>query len=112
MPNEAVQSRVEKTLSLVPEGQVISYALLADLCGLPGRARMMGKYLREINADCHWHRVLRADGKIAFPAGSDKADEQRERLAEEGVVVKNYRVNMTKFGWKPDLHTILVELEY
>ena len=24
MPNEAVQSRVEKTLSLVPEGQVIS----------------------------------------------------------------------------------------
>ena len=35
MPNEAVQSRVEKTLSLVPEGQVISYALLADLCGLP-----------------------------------------------------------------------------
>merc|ERR1712187_1022806 len=101
-PNEAVQSRVEKTLSLVPEGQVISYALLADLCGLPGRARMMGKSLREI----------RADGKIAFPAGSDKADEQRERLAEEGVVVKNYRVNMAKFGWKPDLHTILVELEY
>jgi hypothetical protein len=41
-----------------------------------------------------------------------KADEQRERLAEEGVIVKNYRVNMAKFGWKPDLHTILVELEY
>ena len=56
--------------------------------------------------------IILADGKIAFPAGSDKADEQRERLAEEGVVVKNYRVNMTKFGWKPDLHTILVELEY
>jgi methylated-DNA-protein-cysteine methyltransferase-like protein len=55
---------------------------------------------------------LRSDGKIAFPAGSDKANEQRERLIEEGVVVKNYRVNMTQFGWKPDLHTLLIELEY
>ncbi|TKB02593.1 cysteine methyltransferase [Alteromonas portus] len=112
MPHEAVQSRIEKTLSLVPEGHVISYALLADLCGLPGRARLMGKCLKQIDANYHWHRVLRADGKIAFPAGSDKADEQRERLTEEGVVVKNYRVNMRKFGWTPDLHTILVELEY
>ena len=45
MPEVAVQFRVEKTLSFVPEGCVISYALLADLCGLPGRARMMGKCL-------------------------------------------------------------------
>ena len=73
---------------------------------------MMGKCLREINSNCNWHRVLRSDGKIAFPAGSDKANEQRERLIEEGVVVKNYRVNMTQFGWKPDLHTLLIELEY
>ena len=112
MPEVAVQFRVEKTLSFVPEGCVISYALLADLCGLPGRARMMGKCLREINSNCNWHRVLRSDGKIAFPAGSDKANEQRERLVEEGVIVKNYRVNMTQFGWKPDLHTLLIELEY
>lgn len=112
MVREAVQSRVEKTLSLVPESTVISYALLADLCGLPGRARMMGKCLKEIGSESHWHRVLRADGKIAFPAGSEKAEEQRARLLAEGVMVKNYRVNMRKFGWTPDLHTILVELEY
>ncbi|WP_394222167.1 MGMT family protein [Alteromonas gracilis] len=112
MQREAVQSRVEKTLSLVPEGNVVSYALLADLCGLPGRARMMGKCLKEIGNKSNWHRVLRADGKIAFPAGSEKAEEQRARLLAEGVLVKNYRVNMRNFGWTPDLHTILVELEY
>jgi methylated-DNA-protein-cysteine methyltransferase-like protein len=55
---------------------------------------------------------LRSDGKIAFPAGSEKAEEQRQRLTAESVVVKNYRVNMNEFGWTPDLHTILVELEY
>jgi methylated-DNA-protein-cysteine methyltransferase-like protein len=112
MPDEAVQSRVEKTLSFVPLGHVVSYGLLADLCGLPGRARMMGKCLRELSIDCNWHRVLRSDGKIAFPAGSEKAEEQRQRLTAESVVVKNYRVNMNEFGWTPDLHTILVELEY
>lgn len=112
MAGEAVQSRVGKTLSYVPSGHVISYGQLADLCGLPGRARMMGKCLREINIDCNWHRVLRSDGKIAFPAGSEKAEEQRQRLTAEGVVVKNNRVNMRKFAWMPDLHTILVELKY
>ncbi|MBT3133803.1 MGMT family protein [Alteromonas sp. ALT199] len=112
MPNKAVQFRIEKTLSLVPRGKVVSYGLLADLCGLPGRARMMGKCLREISIDCNWHRVLRSDGKIAFPAGSEKAEEQRQRLITDGVLVKNYRVNMKKFGWTPDLLTILVELEY
>ena len=112
MPEVAVQSRVEKTLSFVPEGCVVSYALLADLCGLPGRARMMGKCLQEIEVDCNWHRVLRADGKIAFPVGSARADEQRIRLVSEGVNVKNGRVNMKKFAWSPDLHTILFELKY
>jgi len=112
MPDGAVQFRVEKTLSFVPSGHVVSYGLLADLCGFPGRARMMGKCLKEINVDCNWHRVLRSDGKIAFPAGSEKAEEQRQRLTAEGVIVKNYRINMKKFGWEPDLHTILVELEY
>jgi len=112
MVSEAISSRVEQTLVHVPEGHVISYASLADLCGLPGRARMMGKCLQSIGRDCHWHRVLRADGKIAFPVDSPEAEEQRVRLLAEGVLVKNNRVNMQKYGWKPDLHTILVALKY
>lgn len=112
MVNSAVLLRVEHTLSIVPRGSVISYGLLADLSGLPGRARMMGKCLQEIKADCNWHRVLRSDGKIAFPYNSDRGNEQRERLLSEGVVVENNRVNMKTFAWSPDLHTILVELKY
>lgn len=48
MVNKAVTLRVEKTLSLVPKGSVISYGALADLSGLPGRARLMGKCLRKL----------------------------------------------------------------
>lgn len=112
MGDHTVHERVVKTLRVVPSGVVVSYGQLADYCGLPGRARMMGKCLREIRGEHNWHRVVRADGKIAFPAGSNKAHEQRKRLQEEGVVVINNKINMKKFGWKPDLHTILLEMEF
>lgn len=112
MVQNAVLIRVEKTLAVVPEGMVVSYGQLADLSGLPGRARLMGKVLRELQGEQHWHRVVRADGKIAFPEGTPQAQEQRLRLMDEGVIVKNNRINLKKYGWKPDLHTILSELQY
>ncbi|WDT86137.1 MULTISPECIES: MGMT family protein [unclassified Alteromonas] len=112
MVNPDVYQRVEKTLRVVPRGVVVSYGQLADLSGLPGRARLIGKCLQELKGEHNWHRVVRADGKIAFPSGSDKAHEQRERLLIEGVIVKNNRISMQKFGWRPDLHTILTELTY
>ena len=39
-----------------------------------------------------WHRVLRADGRIAFPPGSAGFNEQCRRLRAEGVVVAQGRV--------------------
>ena len=112
MPNVELQSRVLKTLSLVPKGHVISYGQLADLSGLPGRARMMGKCLKNTEENINWHRVLRSDGKIAFPKGSVQAQEQRTLLQDEGVIVKNDRVNMNIYCWKPDLYTLLEKLRY
>ena len=41
-----------------------------------------------------WHRVLRSDGRIAFPEGSKNFREQSQRLRAEGVVVSNGRVRM------------------
>ena len=39
-----------------------------------------------------WHRVLRSDGRVAFPAGSQGFDEQVQRLRAEGVQVESGRV--------------------
>lgn len=112
MVNDAVLTRVENTLAVIPEGVVVSYGQLADLSGLPGRARLMGRALRALDGEHNWHRVVRADGKIAFPDGSSHAHEQRQRLIEEGVTIKSNRINLKKYGWKPDLHTILSSLQY
>jgi methylated-DNA-protein-cysteine methyltransferase-like protein len=39
-----------------------------------------------------WHRVLRSDGRIAFPPDHAAFAEQAQRLRAEGVVVQDGRV--------------------
>ena len=56
-------ARIEAILALIP-GRVVSYGQVADLAGLPGRARLVGKVLRETDKVLPWHRVLGAAGTI------------------------------------------------
>jgi methylated-DNA-protein-cysteine methyltransferase-like protein len=39
-----------------------------------------------------WHRILRSDGRIAFPPDHAQFAEQQQRLRSEGVLVENGRV--------------------
>ena len=77
----------------IPRGQVAGYGEVAHRAGLPGRARLAARVLAH-NTDpgLPWHRVLRADGRIAFPEGSDEHREQCQRLRTEGVMVEGGRV--------------------
>ena len=106
--------QILETVMVIPEGQVATYGQIADLAGLPGRARLVGSSLRDEldGVSVPWQRVLRADGKIAFPAGSAKAEEQRQRLVAEGVIVRNNRVTLKNCQWQPDMATILYTLKY
>ena len=105
--------RIWRTVSRVPAGKVVGYGFIADLAGLPGRARLVGRVLRNAPADLQlpWHRILRSNGQIAFSIGSAEAKLQAGLLQEEGVVVLKNRVNMEQFGWKPELGE-LMEMEY
>ena len=81
----------------VPRGQVAGYGMIARRAGLPGRARLVARILSE-NDDRRlpWHRILRSDGRIAFPADSPGYAEQSQRLRAEGVDVRNGRVRMPR----------------
>lgn len=91
----------------VPAGRVSSYGRIAADAGLPGRARLVGKVLRETDEDVPWHRILRADGRIAFPEGSAGYEKQQRRLVDEGVKVRRGRVAMREFAGQPDLDELL-----
>jgi len=94
-----------RTIAAIPRGCVASYGEIAVRAGLPRRARLVGRVLRESDPALKlpWQRVLRADGRIAFKAGSRGYREQRQRLLSEGVAVINGRVDLTRFGWQRNL---------
>lgn len=89
--------RILAAVRSVPRGQVAGYGEIARRAGLPGRARLAARVL-SMNTDpsLPWHRVLRSDGRIAFPAGSEGFLEQARRLRVEGIVVRNGRVRMVR----------------
>lgn len=101
--------RIYAAIAAIPAGRVASYGAIAARAGMPGRARMVGRALRETpdRLDLPWHRVLRADGRIAFAPGSAGFREQRRRLLAEGVNVRAGRVPMRAFGLEPDLDRAL-----
>jgi methylated-DNA-protein-cysteine methyltransferase-like protein len=59
------------------------------------------------DAKLPWHRVLRSDGRIAFPPGSRSFREQVRRLAGEGVLVVRGRVDLLRHGWDRNLDAAL-----
>jgi methylated-DNA-protein-cysteine methyltransferase-like protein len=87
----------------IPKGQVAGYGEVARRAGLPGRARLVARLLSQ-NEDrkLPWHRVLRSDGRIAFPEGSDAWREQSARLRSEGVIVENGRVRGQRAAATPE----------
>ena len=87
--------RILAAIRAVSRGQVAAYGVIARRAGLPGRARMVARLLSEHSGTgLPWHRILRSDGRIAFPPGSEGFLEQTQRLRAEGVEVRNGRVRM------------------
>jgi methylated-DNA-protein-cysteine methyltransferase related protein len=85
----------------IPRGRVCTYGDVADVAGLPRRARLVGTVLRQTPAsrDLPWHRVINASGRISFPVGSDAYQRQRTKLEAEGVDFVGGRVDLQRYGW-------------
>jgi len=102
---EAAAEAIRAVVARIPPGQVSSYGEVASRAGLPGRARLIGKVLGKTpdGVELPWFRVLRSDGRIAFPPQSKPYREQRARLIGEGVRVERGRVDLAQFGWERNL---------
>jgi methylated-DNA-protein-cysteine methyltransferase related protein len=108
MDKDETYARIRRTVCAIPPGSVSTYGQIADLAGLPRRARLVGRVLKESSDPAvPWHRVLRAGGRIAFERGSDSYREQRARLMAEGVVFDGERVDLARWGWSDALDRIL-----
>lgn len=111
-------ARIWQTVQAIPSGKVASYGQLADLAGLPGRARLVGKALGKVpekgwrGQSVPWFRVVNSQGKISFPVASDNFERQKQHLQDEQVVVIGARIKLKEFQWQPDITELLYKLEF
>lgn len=97
------QQAIFTVLASIPAGRIVTYGRVAELAGMPGAARRVGTVLKTIPGDSTlpWHRVLRANGRIAFSPGSKAFRHQQAKLEKEGIQVINGRVDLDQFGLHP-----------
>jgi len=88
----------------IPRGRVSTYGRVAELAGLPRRARLVGRALRELppDSDVPWHRVLNAAGRIS-PRGDALGHEdlQAQLLEREDVRLVGHVVPLSRYLWQP-----------
>jgi methylated-DNA-protein-cysteine methyltransferase-like protein len=93
--------RIIECIRAVPPGKVSSYRDIAFAAGLPRGARQVARVLHSMarTENLNWHRIIKADGRIALPAG-DGRELQISLLRSEGVRVSEAgQVDMKKYGF-------------
>ena len=109
MDRDTRMHRIRETVAEIPPGCVANYGQVAEIAGIPRGARQVGYALRHTpeEYDLPWHRVVQASGRSAFQPGSRAYRVQCERLAEEGIIMQDGRVDMQRYRWRPGLDELL-----
>jgi methylated-DNA-protein-cysteine methyltransferase related protein len=104
--------KIWKVVSLIPKGAVANYSQVADLAGLPGKARLVSRALRSAptQSKLPWHRVINIQRRISFPFATPEYIRQKELLVHEGVKFSGRTINR-EYLWQPDLSLLLWELD-
>ncbi len=96
--------RIYAVVARVPLGKVATYGQIANLAGLPGRARQVGYALHALPAgsELPWHRVINARGEVSRRAELGWEGFQRQLLEEEGAIFDSAgRVDLERCRWEP-----------
>ena len=100
---EGPYQAIWRVVGSIPSGRVASYAAVARMAGLPGRARMVGYAMHSIprGRGIPWHRVINSKGMISVHPDPAFGDIQRALLEQEGVVFDGAgRVDLARYGWE------------
>ena len=100
--NEAAEA-VCAVVCRIPRGWVATYGQVAAMAGLPGRARLVGYVLQQLDmtTEIPWHRVVNAKGEVSYALSRHGSDAFQQRLLEEEGVVfdERNRFNLERFRW-------------
>lgn len=96
------QEKIWHIVSRIPRGRVATYGQVAELAGLPGRARLVGYTLSNLpsGTSLPWYRVVNSRGRLSFPVASCQHTLQRQRLEAEGVCFDNDSFQLQHYQWR------------
>lgn len=83
-----LQRKIIAAVARLAEGEVVSFSDIAERAGSPKACRAAGAVLASGMEDLPWWRVVYSDGYLP-PCNPGL---QSERLAEEGVEMRSFRV--------------------
>lgn len=94
------KQKLYRLLTIIPRGRVITYGTLARMLGNDRWSRVVGNALHN-NPDgdkypCY--KVVNAKGELSRAYAFGGIEAQKRRLEEDGVVVKNNKVDLEKYG--------------
>jgi alkylated DNA nucleotide flippase Atl1 len=89
-------SAILELVETIPPGRVMTYGDVAHHLGIPS-ARLVGQVLAHSGGSVPWHRVVLATGSVA----DHLAERQLAMLREEGVAVRQGRVDLRTTRWAP-----------
>jgi methylated-DNA-protein-cysteine methyltransferase-like protein len=103
MDNMTSKQRLYSIIQQIPAGCVATYGQVAELAGLPGCARMVGRTLSQLpsGSQLPWHRVIGASGKISLPVNTESFSTQKNRLVSEGVQMSGICISLKTYQWRP-----------
>ena len=86
---------VIEIIQSIPKGKVMTYGQIASKAGNPWGSRQVSIILHSMSKTYQlpWHRVINSKGTISLTG--EGAYMQAQRLADEGVEVKNGKIDLT-----------------
>ena len=102
MKKEEIAQKVYDYLTTIPKGKVVTYGQIAKAIGNRGLSRLVGTALHN-NPDGKKYpcfKVLNSKGELAEDFVFGGAEVQKKLLEEDGIEVKDNRVDLKKYQWK------------
>ncbi len=100
---DAAATAICAVIRRIPKGWVATYGQVAAMAGLPGRARLVGHVLQQLDPTTKipWHRVVNAKGEVSYSLSRNGSDAFQQRLLEkEGIEFDNSgRCTLERFRW-------------
>ena len=97
-----MKEKVYEFLLTIPKGKVITYSQIAEHLGNKKLARVVGNILHnnpnEEKYPCY--KVVNSKGALSKSFAFGGIEKQKEKLEREGIVVENYKVDLSKYRMK------------